>query len=136
VRRKDSIPQPLSRYQAVAALESNTMSPSSSVLCTGGYQFGKRIYHDWKASGHGYVDLHKALIQSCDVYFYTIGQRMGIDMMAEYAKDFGLGHETGIELPSERVGSIPSMAWKLKVKKKPGCREKRSLPRSGRGMSR
>ena len=60
---------------AVAALESNTMSPSSSVLCTGGYQFGKRVYHDWKATGHGYVDLHKALGHSCDVYFYTIDRK-------------------------------------------------------------
>ncbi|MGA6828194.1 penicillin-binding protein 2 [Nitrospira sp. NS4] len=102
---------------AVAALESNTMSPSSSVLCTGGYQFGKRVYRDWKAGGHGYVDLHKALVHSCDVYFYTIGQRMGIDTMAEYAKEFGLGHETGIELPSERVGIVPSTAWKMKAKK-------------------
>lgn len=102
---------------AVAALESNTMSPSSSVFCNGGYQFGKRVYRDWKATGHGPVDLHKALVHSCDVYFYTVGQRMGIDTMAEYAKAFGLGHETGIELPSERVGIVPSVAWKMKAKK-------------------
>lgn len=104
---------------AVAALESNTMSPSSSVLCTGGYQFGKRVYHDWKATGHGYVDLHKALVHSCDVYFYTVGQRMGIDTMAEYAKEFGLGRETGVELPSERMGIVPSTAWKQKAKNEP-----------------
>lgn len=104
---------------AVAALETNTMSPSSTVRCTGGYQFGRRLYHDWKAGGHGSVDLHTALVQSCDVYFYTIGQRMGIDTMAEYAKEFGLGQETGIELPSERVGIVPSTAWKQKAKKEP-----------------
>jgi penicillin-binding protein 2 len=104
---------------AVAALETNTMSPSSTVHCTGGYQFGRRLYHDWKAGGHGAVDLHAALVHSCDVYFYTIGQRMGIDTMAEYAKEFGLGQETGIELPSERVGIIPSTAWKQKAKKEP-----------------
>ncbi|MBX3330189.1 MAG: penicillin-binding protein 2 [Nitrospira sp.] len=101
---------------AVAALETKTMSPSSTVFCNGGYQFGKRLYHDWKASGHGYVDLHNALVHSCDVYFYTIGQRMGIDVMAEFGKDFGLGKATGVELPSERSGIMPSPAWKQKAK--------------------
>lgn len=101
---------------AAAALESNTMSPSSTVRCSGGYQFGNRLYHDWKAGGHGLVDLRHALVHSCDVYFYTVGQRMGIDTIADYATQFGLGHETGIELPSERVGIVPSSAWKQKVK--------------------
>jgi penicillin-binding protein 2 len=101
---------------AVAALETKTMSPSSTVFCNGGYQFGKRLYHDWKASGHGYVDLHNALVHSCDVYFYTIGQRMGIDVMAEFGRDFGLGKATGVELPSERSGIMPSTAWKQKAK--------------------
>ncbi|MDH4236117.1 MAG: penicillin-binding transpeptidase domain-containing protein, partial [Nitrospira sp.] len=102
---------------AVAALETKTMSPSSTVFCNGGYQFGKRIYHDWKASGHGAVNLHDALVHSCDVYFYTVGQRMGIDVMAEFGKEFGLGQGTGVELPSERSGIMPSIAWKQKVKK-------------------
>lgn len=101
---------------AAAALESNTMSPSSTVFCSGGYQFGRRVYRDWKAGGHGYVDLRDALIHSCDVYFYTVGQRMGIDTMAIYARMFGLGEETGIELPSERVGIVPSTEWKQRVK--------------------
>ncbi|MDI3464138.1 MAG: Peptidoglycan D,D-transpeptidase MrdA [Nitrospira sp.] len=101
---------------AVAALETKTMSPSSTVFCNGGYQFGKRLYHDWKAGGHGYVDLHNALVHSCDVYFYTIGQRMGIDVMAGFGKDFGLGKATGVELPSERSGIMPSTAWKQKAK--------------------
>ncbi|HLZ34381.1 MAG TPA: penicillin-binding protein 2 [Nitrospira sp.] len=104
---------------AAAALESNTMTPSSTVFCSGGYQFGRRVYHDWKASGHGSVDLRKALVHSCDVYFYTVGQRMGIDTMASYAHQFGLGEETGVELPSERIGIIPSTAWKQKAKHEP-----------------
>ena len=104
---------------AVAALESKTMAPSSTVFCNGGYQFGNRIYHDWKASGHGYVALHDALVHSCDVYFYTVGQRMGIDVMAEYGKEFGLGQGTGVELPSERGGILPSTAWKQKAKNAP-----------------
>ena len=101
---------------AVAALETKTMVPSSTVHCTGGYQFGKRLYHDWKVGGHGYVDLHTALVHSCDVYFYTVGQRMGIDVIAEFGKEFGLGQATGIELPSERSGIMPSTAWKQKAK--------------------
>lgn len=101
---------------AVAALETKTMSPASTVHCTGGYQFGKRLYHDWKAGGHGYVDLHTALVHSCDVYFYTVGQRLGIDVIADFGKEFGLGQATGVELPSERSGIMPSTAWKQKAK--------------------
>jgi penicillin-binding protein 2 len=86
------------------------------VRCTGGYQFGRRLYRDWKAGGHGFIDLEQALVHSCDVYFYTVGQRMGIDTIADYAKQFGLGQPTGIELPSERVGIVPSTSWKEKVK--------------------
>jgi penicillin-binding protein 2 len=63
--------------------------------------------------------MNHALVHSCDVYFYTIGQRMGIDTIADYAKQFGLGHETGVELPSERVGIVPSTAWKQKAKGQP-----------------
>lgn len=102
---------------AVAALESRTMTPSSTVHCTGGYQFGRRLYRDWKAGGHGNVDLHAALVHSCDVYFYTVGQRMGIDLMADYGKEFGLGKGTGIELPSERPGIMPSTEWKQKARR-------------------
>jgi penicillin-binding protein 2 len=104
---------------AVAALETKTMSPASTVSCTGGYQFGNRVFRDWKASGHGAVNLHAALVHSCDVYFYTVGQRMGIDVMAEFGKEFGLGQSTGVELPSERAGIMPSTTWKQKAKKEP-----------------
>ncbi|MCP9446023.1 MAG: penicillin-binding protein 2 [Nitrospira sp.] len=104
---------------AVAALESKTVSPFSTVTCNGGYQFGNRIFRDWKVTGHGAVNLHSALVHSCDVYFYTVGQRMGIDLMAEFGKEFGLGQSTGVDLPSERIGVMPSTAWKKKVKKEP-----------------
>lgn len=104
---------------AVAALETKTMSPFSTVSCNGGYHFGNRLYHDWKASGHGTVALHDALVHSCDVYFYTVGQRMGIDTMAEYGQEFGLGLPTGVDLPSERMGIMPSTAWKQKARNAP-----------------
>jgi len=101
---------------AAAALETNTVTPSSTVHCNGGYQFGRRLYRDWKAGGHGSVDLHQALVHSCDVYFYTVGQRMGIDTIAAYGHQFGLGEETGVDLPSERVGIMPSTTWKQKAR--------------------
>jgi penicillin-binding protein 2 len=77
------------------------------------------VYRDWKAGGHGFVNLHQALVHSCDVYFYTIGQRMGIDTIASYAHQFGLGEETGVELPSERVGIVPSTEWKQRARHEP-----------------
>jgi penicillin-binding protein 2 len=104
---------------AAAALESHTVSSATPVYCNGGYQFGKRLFRDWKAGGHGAVDLHEAIVHSCDVYFYTVGQRMGIDTIAHFARMFGLGRETGIELPSERVGIVPSAAWKERVRGEP-----------------
>lgn len=101
---------------AAAALETDTVQPSSQIRCVGGYQFGKRVFRDWKAGGHGMIDLKHAIIHSCDVYFYTVGNRMGIDTIAAYAGQFGLGKETGIELPSERAGIMPSTTWKQRVR--------------------
>jgi penicillin-binding protein 2 len=101
---------------AAAALETHTVEPDTRIHCGGVFHFGKRIFHDWKASGHGAMDLRAAIVQSCDVYFYTIGNRLGIDAIADYADQFGLGKTTGIELPSERVGIVPSTAWKKKAR--------------------
>ena len=95
---------------AAAASESNTTTPGSTVRCTGGYQFGNRLFHDWKAGGHGMVDMNHALVHSCERAFLYGRPADGIDTIAEYAKQFGLGQETGVELPSERVGIVPSTA--------------------------
>ena len=102
-----------------AALETDTVAPTTQIRCLGGFRFGRRTYRDWKASGHGSVDVHAALVNSCDVFFYTVGERMGIDTMAEFMSRFGLGMKTGIELPSERVGIVPTKAWKERVKGQP-----------------
>jgi penicillin-binding protein 2 len=104
---------------AAAALETNTIDPATTIRCFGSYQFGRRLYKDWKAGGHGSMDVSQAIVDSCDVFFYTIGQRMGIEAIATYATQFGLGRETGIELPSERVGIVPSPAWKEKARSEP-----------------
>jgi len=104
---------------AAAALESRTVHPSTKIHCAGGFPFGRRIYKDWKAGGHGPMDVTQALVDSCDVFFYTVGQRMGIDTIADFADQFGLGRETGVELPSERVGIVPSTGWKERTKGQP-----------------
>lgn len=101
---------------AAAALESNTMNREDTILCGGGFRFGTRVFRDWKRGGHGPVDLIQAIANSCDVYFYKVGQRLGIDTIARYAQEFGLGRRTGIDLPSERAGLVPSSAWKEKAK--------------------
>ncbi len=99
-----------------AALESKTVEPDTEVHCAGGFRFGRRTYRDWRAGGHGKVDFHGAIVDSCDVYFYTVGNRMGIETMATYMRLFGLGRKTGIELPSERIGIVPTPKWKERVK--------------------
>lgn len=104
---------------AAAALETNTITPSTEVRCSGGFWFGRRLYRDWKEGGHGAMNLHRALVDSCDVYFYSVGEQMGIDTIAAFAGKFGLGRPTGIDLTSERSGIVPSSAWKEKVRKEP-----------------
>ena len=101
---------------ASAGLEDGYINTDSTVSCSGGMSFGKRVFRDWKSEGHGLVDLHKAIRESCDVYFYQLGNRMEIDTIAKYATLFGLGDVTGIDLPSEKRGLVPSTQWKLDAK--------------------
>jgi penicillin-binding protein 2 len=99
---------------ALAGLEEGAVTPDETVSCTGVYAFGNRAFHCWQKKGHGTVDLHKALRESCDVYFYKLGNKLGIEKIAYYAKMCGLGKSTGIELDSEKDGLIPNNAWKKK----------------------
>jgi penicillin-binding protein 2 len=102
---------------ATAALEEGIITPDTKVFCNGSFTLGNRTYRCWKKGGHGHVDLHKAIVGSCDVYFYTVGKMLGVDKIAEYAKRFGLGELTGIDLPNEKKGLVPTKDWKLKKKK-------------------
>jgi len=102
---------------AAAALEEGIITPDTKVFCNGSFTLGNRTYRCWKKGGHGHVDLHKAIVGSCDVYFYTVGKMLGVDKIAEYAKRFGLGELTGIDLPNEKKGLVPTKDWKLKKKK-------------------
>jgi len=102
---------------AAAALEEGNISPETKIFCNGSYTLGNRTYRCWKKGGHGHVDLHQALVGSCDVYFYTVGKMLGVDKIAEYARRFGLGNFAGIDLPNEKKGLVPTKEWKLKKKK-------------------
>ncbi|MGC9953238.1 MAG: penicillin-binding protein 2 [Rhizomicrobium sp.] len=83
------------------------------INCTGSIQLGNHVFHCWKKEGHGHVDLHRGIQASCDIFFYEVARRLGIDKMEQAARALGLGAPTGIELPGELGGFIPSRAWKL-----------------------
>ena len=99
---------------AIAGLEEGVIDPEEKIFCGGSYSFKGRVYRDWKEEGHGYVNLHRALVESCDVYFYKMGQKIGIDTIATYAKSLGLGSKTNLQLGDEKEGLIPDRAWKLR----------------------
>jgi penicillin-binding protein 2 len=100
---------------AIAALEEGLINKYTDFFCNGSIEFG-RTFRCWKESGHGHVDLYKAIVESCDVYFYEIGKRLDINKLAQYAFSFGLGRKTGIELDGEIPGIVPTTAWKLAKK--------------------
>ncbi len=100
---------------ATAALEKGVVAPATRFFCGGGLPFGGRVFRCWKRGGHGSVDLRQAIAQSCDVYFYQVGQRLGIHAIAEYARQFGLGRLSGIDLDHEAPGIIPDPAWKKQL---------------------
>jgi len=104
---------------ATAALEEGVINPFTTIYCPGGIQFGNHYFRCWKRGGHGAVNLHEAIVQSCDVFFYQVAQRLGIDAIAQYARAFGLGLPTGIDLPHEKSGTIPDSAWKRRRFKQP-----------------
>jgi penicillin-binding protein 2 len=104
---------------SVAGFEEGLINPSQRVFCTGSYQLGSHTFHCWRKHGHGSVDFHRALVESCDVYFYQLGQRLGIQRIHDYATRLGLGRKTGIQIGGEMEGLIPSPAWKKKRFKAP-----------------
>jgi len=97
---------------AACALSEGVVKPTDTVFCSGSYRVGDHEFHCWKKGGHGTVDLRSALVHSCDVYFYQLGEKLGIDRINRYALQAGFGAPTGIDLPHERSGLIPSTAWK------------------------
>lgn len=100
---------------ALAGLESGIVDQDWTVHCPGGASFYGRYYHCWRPQGHGTVSMMNAIINSCDVYFYTLGDRIGIDNIAHYAELAGYGKKTGIDLPGEKDGVVPSPERKIKL---------------------
>ncbi len=99
---------------ALAGLEEKVITANTKVFCGGAYTFGRRRYRCWKKEGHGSVDVHRALVESCDVFFYQTGRQLGVDRLAYYGRALGLGQPTGIDLEGERGGLVPTAAWKLR----------------------
>jgi penicillin-binding protein 2 len=102
-------------FMAAAALEEGTIDPLEHVECYGSAVFYDRAFACWKAGGHGHVGLHEAIVDSCNVFFYTLGKNLGIDRIAKYMTTMGLGPRTGIDIPNENLGIMPSTEWKKRV---------------------
>ncbi len=103
---------------ALAALE-NGIQPDHNVYCPGYTELGDRRFHCWKHHGHGMMDMNSAISQSCDVWFYDVARRVGVDRIAEVSRRLGLGEPTGIELLGERGGLIPTRQWKRDARGQP-----------------
>lgn len=101
-------------FVALAGLETGEIDENFGVRCGGGAVFFGRFFRCHIKTGHGGVSLHRGLAQSCDVYFYNVGNKTGVDAIAHYAEMAGFGHKTGVDLPSEEEGVVPSTKWKLR----------------------
>ncbi|HXT51383.1 MAG TPA: penicillin-binding protein 2 [Thermoanaerobaculia bacterium] len=101
----------------IAGLAEHVVTPDTRFFCPGSAVFYGRRFRCWKPEGHGSVDLRQAIKHSCDVYFYNVGQRLGIERIAKYARFFGFGETTGVDVPGEKAGLVPDNAWSRRVRK-------------------
>ncbi len=99
---------------ALSALENDVISPKFPVNCKGSIELYGQKYHCWKEKGHGYMNLRSAIKQSCDVYFYEVSRRLGIDRLSVTSKEFGLGNKVLNSFSEEKAGTVPNTKWKLK----------------------
>jgi penicillin-binding protein 2 len=105
---------------AVAGLSEKVVTPEERVYCGGSAKIYDRRFRCWKAQGHGWVDMRQAIKQSCDIYFYNLGKKLGIERIAHYSRLFGLGHPTGIGLgEEEKAGLVPDADWSQRVRRAP-----------------
>ncbi len=100
---------------ASAALEEKTITPETRIYSGPAFRFAGRDYRDWKEEGHGTINVHRAIVESSDTFFYQVGLKLGVDTLAKYSRLFGFGAKTGINLANEKNGIVPSSAWKSKV---------------------
>jgi len=106
-------------YMALAALELGKRTQTQTIFDPGYFVFGSNRFRDDKAGGHGYVDMYKSLVESCDTYYYMLANDLGIDAMARFIGQFGFGARTGIDIEGEAVGVLPSPEWKIRRFKNP-----------------
>jgi penicillin-binding protein 2 len=104
---------------AAALLEEGIISSSTEIFSGPNFKFAGMTYRDWKAEGHGIINIHRAIVESSDTFFYQTGLMLGVDKLAYYAKGFGLGKKTKIELKGEKAGLVPTKGWKSAVYKEP-----------------
>lgn len=104
---------------ALAGLEQGAIHPGTSVYCGGRTRLGNATFHCWKRGGHGTLSLRDAIIQSCDVYFYEVARRLGVDAIAAMAGRLGMGTPLGVDLPGERGGLLPTRDWKRATQGQP-----------------
>lgn len=117
------------------ALTEGFVTTKTKCYCTGKYTMGNTSFRCWRKEGHGGVDLMTALTVSCDVYFYNLGERLGIERMSGFCKEVGLGRPTGIELKDESGGLVPSVAWKRRRFKQPWHRGESVITAIGQGYT-
>jgi penicillin-binding protein 2 len=98
---------------ATAALEEKVITPGTTMECAGVLPLGQHDFHCWRKGGHGTINVHRALVESCDIFFYQSGRRLGIERIAKWSKLFGLGAATGLHLDRETPGLVASPSWKL-----------------------
>ena len=101
-------------FYAMAALKYGVMTPEQTLYCPGHFSLpgSRNVFRDWKPKGHGTLAMRHAIMQSCDVYFYTVASKLGIDRMHDFMSIFGFGHNTGIDISGEKAGLMPSTDWK------------------------
>ncbi|MBI2080697.1 MAG: penicillin-binding protein 2, partial [candidate division NC10 bacterium] len=104
---------------AAAALESGTITPAFTVDCPGTFSLGNFTFDDWKREGHGVVNLRQAIAESCNIYFYQLALKTGIEPIAEMAREFGLGGPLGLGFGDEARGLVPTPGWKQEVIREP-----------------
>jgi len=119
---------------AIAALEKGVIDKKKKIMSGPSFKLGRSLYRDWKRGGHGKINLHTAIVQSSDTFFYQLGLEVGIDDISHYAKSFGLGSKTGINIKNEKNGFVPSRAWKLKAKGEPWYRGETVITAIGQGF--
>lgn len=97
---------------ALAALEGRVMDPDEPVVCTGRYRLGTHLFHCWRRQGHGPMNMRDGIKNSCDIYFYELARRVGVERIGEMARRFGLGEAFDLGLPGTKAGLVPSRGWK------------------------